>query len=281
MKAPDFRYERPESLSAALALLADEANGAQPLAGGQSLMPMLNFRVAAPEMLVDLSGVAELRGISDSGDSIRIGAMTRYRDLAEWSDLEAKLPLVALALPHIAHHAIRNRGTIGGSISLADPAAEMPALMMALDAEITLTSADGERTVPASEFFLGFYETAREENELVTSVRVPAATSGQRSAFYELAPRHGDYAMAGVAMVADAASPITNLRAAFFGIAGQPIRLSVLEAALNGKAPDDEAAITVATAAFDEVDFIDDLKASAATRRHLAGVVLKRALAEL
>lgn len=264
MKAPDFAYARPEGLDAALALLAEHGGAAAPLAGGQSLMPMMNFRLSAPEVLIDLAGCGELRGIgAAAGGGTVIGAMTRYRDLMDWPDLAARLPLLACALPHVAHDAIRNRGTIGGSLALADPAAEMPAVMVALGAEIELASVRGRRRVAAEAFFHGFYGTAREEDELLVAVHVPPAPAA--TGFHEIVQRHGDYAMAGVALAAGGLAPLRGLRAAFFGIAGAPVLLTDaegLEAALEG------------------VDLLDDTKASAAMRRHLAGVALTRALAE-
>jgi len=275
VKAPDFAYERPRDLTEALKLLSDAGGDAQALAGGQSLLPMMNFRLAAPGMLVDLADVEELRGLEAEGDRVRIGAMTRYRELADWPDLCQMLPLVAMALPHIAHDAIRNRGTIGGSLALADPAAELPAVMTVLGAEIELAGPRGHRTVAAEDFFVGFYETDCGEDELITAVTVPIA--GDLSfGFYELAQRHGDYAMAGVALSARAAAPISGLRAAFFGIAASPVRLPQMEAALEGQSP--SAAPAAVAAALADLDILEDTKASAAMRRHLAGTVLKRAL---
>lgn len=275
MKAADFAYEKPKSLGDALALLADPDRDASPLAGGQSLVPMMNFRMAMPEMLVDLGALDELRGITeDAGGGLRIGAMTRYSEL-EASDLvNARAPLIAMALPHIAHAAIRNRGTIGGSVSLADPAAEMPALMLVLDAEIEAQSARGSRRIKATDFFTGLYETALEAGELVTGIHIPAASEGRRFAFYELARRHGDYAMAGVAVAASGAT-FDDPRIAFFSVSDRAVRATGAEAALASGDAD------AAAAALDAIDFAGDLNADAKTKRHLAGVVLKRALGRL
>ena len=203
MKAPDFRYERPASVEAALALLADDAIEAAPLAGGQSLMPMMNFRVAAPEMLVDLNALDGLAGVTVADGWLEIGAMTRWRTLETSDEVARAAPLVAKALPHIAHPAIRNRGTIGGSVALADPAAEIPAVIVAMGGEVVLRGQGGARTLGAADFFRGVYETAREPGELVTAMtacrwRAP----GTRTGFCELARRHGDYAMAGCCVVA-------------------------------------------------------------------------------
>ncbi|ABD55866.1 FAD binding domain-containing protein [Jannaschia sp. CCS1] len=270
MKAADFQYERPTSLPDALALLADEDRDAAPLAGGQSLMPMMNFRLAQPGTLIDLSALDDLRGITLEDDALRIGAMTRYVDLAGSDLVSEHAPLLAMALPHIAHAAVRNRGTIGGSVALADPAAEMPALLLALDAEVTVQSSDGEKTHAAQDFFLGMYETALEEGELVTAITIPRAPT-RRFAFYELARRHGDYAMTGVAV--SCAADQTDHRVAFFSIADRALRAHAVETVLDAGGPADEA-----VAALADLPFAGDLNAGEATKRHLSGIVLKRAL---
>lgn len=273
MKAPDFEYHRPETLEAALALLADYDGNAQPLAGGQSLMPMMNFRVATPAALVDLAGIESLTGVVRSEKHMRIGAMTRYRDLEALPDLATALPLVAMALPHIAHDAIRNRGTLGGSLALADPAAEMPAVMRAVGAEIELTGPSGARSVAADDFFAGYYETVCGEDELITAITVPIAQLDQHFGFYELTQRHGDYALAGVCI--SAAKSLQSPRIVFFGVADGPVRVPALEQALN----DSPADIDATLAHLDEIDFAEDLKATATTRKRFAGTVLKRAIA--
>jgi carbon-monoxide dehydrogenase medium subunit len=279
MKAPDFAYERPGTLADALALLSDPEREAAPLAGGQSLMPMMNFRMARPDMLVDLNGIAELAGIAEDADGLRIGAMTRYAELAASEAVRGAAPLFAKALPHIAHAAIRNRGTIGGSVALADPAAEMPALLLALGAEVELAGPCGSRRVAADDFFTGMYETARAPGELVTAIHVPRARPAPRFAFHELARRHGDYAMAGVAVAAAGHAALSGVRVAFFAVADRALRAPGAEAALEGSDGGARAA-AAAAAALDEIDFAGDLNAAPATKRHLAGVVLKRALAE-
>ena len=268
MKAPDFDYLLPASLDAALAMLAEHGGEAMPLAGGQSLMPMMNFRVAAPEVLIDLANLSELRGISIEGDTIRIGAMTRYAELMADADVQKHIPIFGLALPHIAHDAIRNRGTIGGSIALADPAAEMPALMRALNAIVEAEGPDGTRMINADDFFLGMFETAL-DGELIKALHIPVATSEQRFGFHELTQRHGDYALAGVAVVQTS----NTYRAAFFGVADRATRLPDLEQALEQQ--DDMASVLEHLG---NIDFTDDLKANHTTRQRLAGVALKRAL---
>lgn len=272
MKAADFLYERPGSLAEAFTFLENEDLDATPLAGGQSLMPMMNFRLAAPGMLVDLSGLDDLKGIVEHNGGLRIGAMTRYVDLAASEVLAERAPLIAMALPHIAHAAVRNRGTIGGSVALADPAAEMPALLLALDAEITVQSSAGSKTHAATDFFLGMYETALEEGELVTAITIPARAPDRRFAFYELARRHGDYAMAGVAVSASG-DPATDHRVAYFSVSDRALRATAVEAALDAGDTIDDV-----IGALGDLPFAGDLNAEIATKQHLSGVVLKRAL---
>ena len=281
MKAPDFDYACPRTLDEALALLDRTDRDAMALAGGQSLMPMLNFRLAAPDLLVDLNGLGELTGITDAGDTIIIGAMTRYDELERSGQIAEHLPLMITALPFIAHPAIRNRGTIGGSVALADPAAEMPALLLVLDATIILASKNGERPVAAGDFFLGLYETALEPGEIVKAISIPKAAGARRFAFDELTRRHGDYAMVGLAATAAATAPLTDVRLAFFGIADRALRATKAEQALNGHTHDDDQAMTAAKDAIAALAFDGDLHASADTKRHLAGVLLKRVLKAL
>lgn len=280
MKAPDFDYYRPQSLSDALALLAAHPGEAQPLAGGQSLLAMMNFRIASPEVLVDLAHVPELRGIERGSDTIRIGAMTTWAELMALGDLARDLPLLAAALPHIAHDAIRNRGTIGGSLALADAAAELPALAMALDGTVELAGAGGRREVAADDFFLGYFETARAEDELVTALRLPLARPGSRFGFYELARRHGDYAMAGAAVAARGIAPFKDLRIALFGVAACAVRAKGIERALEGTSPS-AAEIEEALPMLEDVPFEGDAQIPETLRRHYAGIALKRALQEM
>ncbi len=278
MKAPDLRYECPETIAEALALIADDTQTCQPLAGGQSLMPMLNLRVAQPEVLVDLNRIAALSFIEIQNDVVHIGAMVRYTALMHSPLIDKHVPLLAMALPYIAHQAVRNRGTIGGSVALADPAAEMPAVLKALAATIVVVSAHGQREIPAEAFFLGIYETALDEGELVHSIKIPLATSGHRFGFYELARRHGDYAMAGVAVSAQSINPCTELSIVFFGVADQPLRAVDAQAVLEGCAISDNAALTAAQQSLPAELMLGDTGVSADTRLQLARVALKRAL---
>lgn len=269
MKAPDFDYLRPSNLDEALTMLADHQGGAMPLAGGQSLMPMMNFRVAAPEALIDLADVAELRGTTRERDSIKIGAMTRYAQLMSDPIVSVDIPLFGMALPHIAHDAIRNRGTIGGSLALADPAAEMPALMLALDATIEVTGKTGTRKIKADDFFFGYFDTALQDDELIVAIHIPAPAPNHQFGFHELTQRHGDYALAGVAIALSA----NAYRVAFFGVSDRAVRAAALEDAL-ARGDNMETVLTH----LNDIEFTGDLKASEATRQRLAKVALARAI---
>lgn len=281
MKPAVFSYEKPESLEELLHLLGESDKDFQVLAGGQSLMPMMNFRLAQPELLIDMNAVAELQFIEASDDSIQIGAMTRYTQLAKSRLVAEHLPLAAMALPHIAHAAVRNRGTIGGSAALADPAAEMPALLLALGASLELASTAGTRQVYADDFFLGIYETALEEREIIKSITIPIKQAGNGFGFYELARRHGDYAMAGAAVATKTLDPISGIKIAMFGVGDRAQRMRGAEQAFEGKALNDTAALAAAIESLNEFEFEGDLNADAATKKHLAGVVLGRALKEM
>lgn len=223
MKAPDFAYVRPGSLAEVFDLL-DGGEGVRLLAGGQSLLASLNMRLSSPSLLVDINHVPELVGVSLSGSVVRIGAMTRHHEIAASKLIAARLPLLAMAAPHIAHAAIRNRGTIGGSLALADPSTELPACCLALDATIVAVSRGGERRIAARDFFVGLYETALESCEVLMAVEVPLLPRTAIAGFDELARRHGDYAMVGLA-----AQGVRNetgwadLKLAFFGVGDKPL----------------------------------------------------------
>jgi len=239
---------------------------------------MMPLRLAFPAALLDLNKLSELSFIDYDDTHIKIGAMVRYSELLQSAEVGERIPLFAQALPFIAHEAIRNRGTMGGSIALADPAAEMPALLKALNATITIASTRGLRTIAADDFFLGIYETALNNDELVHSVTVPIANANQRFGFYELARRHGDYAMAGVAIAAQSVEPYAGLRMVFFSIGDYALRAPAAEAALNGKFQDDAIAIQQAQDALLSLEFNEDLNASGNMKAHLSGVVMRRAL---
>jgi carbon-monoxide dehydrogenase medium subunit len=278
LKAPRFAYARPATVAEALAVLAEHGDEARILAGGQSLVPMLNLRVAAPHVLIDINRISGLAGIAVTRDHVRIGALTRQAELERSLDIARHLPLVAQAMPHVAHAAIRNRGTFGGSCALADPAAELPACALALGASFIVAGPEGERRVNAEEFFRGLYTTALRPDELLVAAEFPLPQPGHASAFGELARRHGDYAMVGVAAHGSiAGGKFSDLRIVFFGVGDRPARATKLEQALDGQPA---AAIERALEAL-ELDPRADLQASAATKQHLARVLAGRVLKQL
>ena len=279
MKAPRFAYARPASIAEALALLAEHKDDARVLAGGQSLVPMLNFRVAAPKVLVDINRIAGLAGVKVTRNHIRIGALTRHVELERSTDIARHLPLIAAAMPHIAHPAVRNRGTFGGSCALADPAAELPACALALGATFVVAGRKGERRVTAQEFFRGLYATALKAGELLVAAEFPLPKPAYACAFGELARRHGDYAMVGVAAHGSTqGQKFSDVRVALFGVGDRPVRAARLERALDGR-PAAAKTIEDALAALDsDLDPRADLHASAATKRHLAKVLAGRVL---
>jgi len=282
MKAPRFAYARPASVAEVLALLAEHKDEARVLAGGQSLVPMLNFRVAAPKVLVDINRIAGLSGIKVAKHHLRIGALTRHVELERSADIARHLPLIASAMPHIAHPAIRNRGTFGGSCALADPAAELPACALALGATFVVAGRKGERRVIAQDFFRGLYATALKAGELLVAAEFPLPESGYASAFGELARRHGDYAMVGVAAHGSTqGQKFSDVRVALFGVGDRPVRAARFERALEGR-PAAASTIEGALAALDsDLDPRADLQASAATKRHLAKVLAGRVLTNM
>lgn len=280
MKAPDFAYDRPETLAAALAALAAGGPDARLLAGGQSLMPMLNFRVAQPALLIDINRLPGLDAIEASGDVVRIGALARHAALERAALIAHELPLIHEVMPHIAHAAIRSRGTLGGSLALADPAAELPACMLALDATIVVRSAERERRIAAADFFLGVYETALAADEMIVAVEIPRQ-QGRRHAFREMARRHGDYAMVGLALTAAAGTQLADPRIVFFGVADRPIRVAAAEEAVAGLAPGIEAGTRAAAALDGALHPHGDLNASPEMKLHLGKVLVRRAIEDL
>jgi aerobic carbon-monoxide dehydrogenase medium subunit len=309
MKASAVNYARPESLAQVFALLAEYGDSAQILAGGQSLVPMLNLRLAQPDVLVDITRIEGLNGITVNDGLVRIGALVTHHDIEHSALIARHAPLLAKAVPHVAHVAIRHCGTMGGSVALADPAAEYPACLVALDAQVVMSSNSGERRLAASDFFLGIYETALQPGELVTAVEFAASQSGQVFVFSELARRQGDYAMVGLAAVArrdgvgsgvdvivgagsgtggtggtggaTGTVRLSELRLAFLGAGPTPMLARNAATRVSGKLLND----TVVTAAQDALDNelapLDDLNAQAATKLHLAKVLLARVLHEL
>ena len=273
MKPAPFAYKKARSLDEAIALLGEK--DARLLAGGQSLIATLNMRLSSPSLLIDINGIDGLAGISRNGDTVEIGALTRHAHV-EHSDMIAKhVPLVARAMPHIGHPAIRNRGTLGGSIAFADPAAELPACLLALDGEIEAAGPKGKRTIKAQDFFKGLFETALAPQELLTAIRVPTANKDTRVGFAELARRHGDYAIVGLAASARAdGQRLADVRLAYFGVGNTPVRAKKAEAALA------HGNIDGAVDALD-LDPHDDVQATAKVKKHLAGVLLRRVARQL
>ena len=282
MKAPRFAYARPASIAEALALLTEHKDEARVLAGGQSLVPMLNFRLAAPRVLVDVNRIAALSGIKVAKNHVRIGALTRHAELGRSADIARHLPLVAAAIPHIAHPAIRNRGTFGGSCALGDPAAELPACALALGATFIAAGKKGERRIAAQDFFKGLYATALKPGELLIAAEFPLPKPGYASAFGELARRHGDYAMVGVAAHGSTqGKKFSDIRVVFFGVADRPGRAAQFERALEGR-PAAAESIEAALAKLDaDLSPRADLHGSAATKLHLAKVLAGRVLKQM
>jgi aerobic carbon-monoxide dehydrogenase medium subunit len=274
VKPAAFAYAKARSLDDAIRLLGEHSD-AKLLAGGQSLIATLNMRLSHPSLLVDINGVAGLDGISVKNGTVEIGAMTRHVTLEHSPDIAKHAPLIARAMPHIAHPAIRNRGTIGGSLAYADPAAELPACLVALDGEIEIAGPKGTRSVKADAFFKGLFETALGSHDVLTAIRVPAAAGATRIGFAELARRHGDYAMVGLAVAAKAnGKGLSDVRLVYFGVGGTPVRVRKAEDAL-ARGSVDEAVKAL------DLDPPDDIQATGAVKRHLAGVLLRRVAAQL
>lgn len=282
MKPAPFEYHQARSLPESLALLADHAGDAKPLAGGQSLIPAMNFRLAAPAVLVDLNGVGELAYIKELADGLRIGAMTRHVQVERSPVIASRAPLLAETMPFVAHVAIRTRGTIGGSLAHADPAAELPALMLVMDARFRIQNREGSREIAATDFFTGLFSTSLEPGELLTEVAIPTPKGHARgSAFLEFSRRRGDFALAGVAVTVaiDAQGTCADARIGLFGVGDRPLLASRAAASLMGQGPNADAVRAAAhTAATDEIDPSNDIHASSRYRRHLAEVLTRRAL---
>jgi carbon-monoxide dehydrogenase medium subunit len=279
MKLPPVDYEAPGTVSEAVELLAEHQDEASVLAGGQSLIPLLALRLAYPAVLIDINGIDELSGVSATGGQVAIGAMTREYVAEESETVADAVPLLAAALPLIGHEAIRSRGTIGGSLAHADPAAELPAVARALDAEFVVRGPSGERVVPAAEWFEGYLTTSRRPDELLTEVRFPAAEPGTRTSFQEVARRHGDFAIVGLAAsltLSDGA--ISDARLAFAGMSDVPVRASSAEDLLIGERPSAELFDAASRRATGDVDPPADLHGSADYRKKVAAALVRRCL---
>jgi carbon-monoxide dehydrogenase medium subunit len=282
VKSAPFQYHAPSTADEAIALLSEHGDDAKVLAGGQSLLPLLALRLARPSVLVDVGRVAELRGI-DANGSLRVGAMTTQR-IAERSDaVREHCPLLHRALPLIAHRAIRTRGTIGGSLAHADPAAELPAVALALDADLVVRGPSGERTVGAAGFFEGYLTTTLAADELLVEIRIPPMAAGSTSTFVEISRRHGDFALAGCAAAVAFGSDgtIADARLAFTGVDAVPVRATAAEALLRGNPPGDDLFADAGAAVSAAVEPSNDIHATGAYRKHIAGVLTRRALTEM
>ena len=275
MKPAPFAYAKARSVAHAIELLVDD--DARLLAGGQSLIATLNMRLSHPALLVDINGVGGLDRIASNNGHIEIGALVRHAQAERSPELARRAPLIALAMPHIGHPAIRNRGTIGGSVAFADPAAELPACVLALGGELTIAGPQGSRVVKADDFFKGLFETALTARDVLTAIRIPAAGADTRVGFAEFARRHGDYAMVGLAASARAdGQRLRDLRLAYFGVASTPVRAHHAEQALTER--DIDAAVH---ALAQDLNPPDDVQASGAVKTHLAGVLLRRVARQL
>jgi len=279
VKLPHVEYEAPASVAEAVGLLAEYQDEASVLAGGQSLIPLLALRLARPAVLIDINGLAELSGVSAAGAQVAVGALTREYAAEESAVIAGAVPLLAAALPLIGHEAIRSRGTIGGSLAHADPAAELPAVAIALGAEFVVRSQAGERVIPAAEWFQGYLATARRPDEILTEVRFPAAGPGTGAAFEEVARRHGDFAIVGLAAsLTLAGGAISEARLAFSGVADVPVRAADAEELLAGQQPSPELFAEAARVAAIGLDPPADLHGSSEYRKKVAATLVRRGL---
>lgn len=279
MKPAPFAYVRAESLDQVFDLLDEHGDDARILAGGQSLMATLNMRLSAPEVLIDINRIDGLSDITRDGDTLRVGALVRHSQVLASEDVAAMAPLVAQAMPHVAHQAIRNRGTFGGSIAFADPAAELPAVSRAIGARMILQSRSGTRTVDANDFYLGLFETAMEPGELLVAVEIPKIADDGRTAFMELARRSGDYAIVGIGVQGRIDSGnFADMRLVFLGAGDRPILASAASDALNGNRHNDDTVAAAQSALDADLDPMADLNGPPEMKMHLARVLTKRAL---
>jgi len=286
VKAAAFNYQRVHSIQEALALLANHGDNAKLIAGGQSLLPSLNMRLSNPEILIDLQGVAELKGISFEGGVVRIGAMTTHTEIQNSKIIQEQLPLLTEAVPHIAHRAIRNLGTWGGSCVLGDPAAEWPACAVALDAVMVIAGPKGQRKVAAKDFFLDLYTTALEADEILVASEFTITSAKRVHYFEELSRRHGDYAVTGlVCSMQLEQNKITQSRVVYFSVASIPLLAQGLQKVLHNQSISDLANPSLIAQAQHsvqaEIQTLSDLTNSAEMKKHLLGVLLERAMKKL
>jgi CO/xanthine dehydrogenase FAD-binding subunit len=280
MKPAPFKYIAATSLGHALALKAEHGDDAKFLAGGQSLLPAMNFRLARPAILIDINGVEDLAGIRPSTGSTRVGPLTRYRELQRDAAFVRTFPLIGEALPHIAHPQIRNRGTLGGNLSHADPASELPAIAVALSSRFRVQAAKHERWIGASDFFVSALTTDLQPDEMLVEVELPLPKPRTGSCFMEIARRRGDFAIAGVAVMVtlDEESKCSNVRLAFCGVGETPIDASSAAKTLVGHLPTEDAFRDVAASVQAMIEPGGSVQATANYQRHIAGVLTERAL---
>jgi carbon-monoxide dehydrogenase medium subunit len=280
MKAPVFEYASPSTIAEAVSLLASSNGNAKVISGGQSLMPMLAFRLASPGLLVDLKHLKNLASISVDDDGVRLGARVRWCDIEGDRRLARSHPLLAEAIKHVAHYQIRNRGTVGGSLAHADPSAEMPGVALTCDAQMTIVGSGGTRIEKAADFFTGPLQTSLEPDEILTEVHLPVWPVARRWAFREFARRKGDFAMAGVALFydLDEKNRVIDAHIGAIGVSDCPIRLTAAEAALNGNMITEDAIAAAVGAATSSIDPPSDIHAPGAYRRSLIGTLLARGL---
>lgn len=278
MKPPPFVYHAPKNLDEALSLLNQHSSDAKVLAGGQSLVPMMNFRVAQPAILIDLNKIKELAYIKEGSDGLRIGAMTRQRSVERDAKVANRAPLLHETVPHIAHPQIRNRGTIGGSVAHADPAAELPTIMLTLNAKLLAKSQKGERWIEAESFFVGLFTTALEPDEMLVEIRIPDLPARSGYAFEEVARRHGDYAMMGAAatLTLDESGKCKDVRLVFLSVGETPLLSSFASKVLVGNKPTPE--LIQSAAANTDIVPSSNIHASERYRKHLANVLGRRVL---
>ena len=279
MKAAAFDYVKPKALHEALNLLEEAGEDARLIAGGQTLLATLNMRLSEPSVLIDITDIAELKGISVVGNSLRIGALVTHTEIEDSELVTKHAPLLKAAAPHIAHRAIRNLGTWGGSLAYGDPAAEWPACSLTLRATMIIQGPAGERRISAKDFFIDLYTTSLEPDEILVATEIPLASKQEVFYFHELARRHGDYAVAGLAAVAQKQGDVlTNCAFTFFSVGATPVMATAAQDLVDGKKLNDELIAQAVAAARNEIEAIADITNSAEAKQHLIGVLLERGL---
>ncbi len=279
MKSAAFDYVKPKALQEALSLLEQGGDDAQLIAGGQTLLATLNMRLSEPTVLIDITDIAELKGISVVGDSLRIGALVTHTEIEDSELVAIHAPLLKAAAPHIAHRAIRNLGTWGGSLAYGDPAAEWPACSLTLRATMVIHGPAGERRISANDFFIDLYTTSLEPDEILVATEIPLASKQEVFYFHELARRHGDYAVAGLAAIAQKQGDVlTECAFTFFSVGATPVMANKAQNLVNGQKLNDELIAKAAAEARNEIEAIADITNSAEAKQHLIGVLLERGL---